>query len=200
MSKAYPQRYKTLYDKVVALYETKNPARTPWVDWVWPEHVPVVVKNARRLAEAKGARVELAMAAALLHDIADVKMKRWDAAHAAESMRLAAELLEESGYTAEEVALIVEDALRWHSGYDGRLPDSLEGKILAAADGLAHIQTDFYLRAAWEFGHADEKTLAEVKAWALPKMERDFRVKICFDDVREAARADYQALRSLFLR
>ncbi len=43
-------------------------------------------------------------------------------------------------------------------------------------------------------------TLEEFKQWVLKKIERDFVHKICFDDIREAARQDYEIIKNLFSR
>jgi hypothetical protein len=50
-----------------------------------------------------------------------------------------------------QIELVVDDAIRLHSCYDGNRPASLEGQALAAADALAHLKTDFYvlLHANW---------------------------------------------------
>lgn len=72
---------------------------------------------------------ELATAAALLHDIADAEIPRFDPSHEARSLELATELLSPHGYTEDEIAIVVSDAIRLHSCHDGKVPQTLEGKI-----------------------------------------------------------------------
>jgi putative nucleotidyltransferase with HDIG domain len=192
-------RFEQLSQCVKTLYQAKNPSRDPWCDWLYQDHVLVVVQKAKDLAEAKHANAELAQVAALLHDIADVKMRRTDDSHEAESLKIARELMQECGYTKEEMVLVVDDAVRLHSCHGTDRPTSLEGLILATADSLAHLQTDFYVRTTWLMGN-DNRPLAGVKEWVLKKIERDLNNKISFDDVREQARPSYEAVKLLFSR
>ena len=157
-----------------------------------------VADFASELSAKYKANEELARAAALLHDIADAKMSRFNPEHEEASLAIARELLVKSGYNDEEIQLIVEDAIRYHSCNEGRAPESLEGKILSTADSLAHLKTDFYVYAV--YARATEDSLAEIKEWALKKLERDFHAKIQFDDVREEVRAEYDMLKTLFSR
>ena len=180
------------------MYEAKDPARNDWADWLYDQHLPFVTQKTRELAKIYGANPELAEAAAWLHDVADVKMKRKNEGHDQESLRLAKELLETCGYSKQDIALVVDDAISLHSCYDGHRPTSAEGQVLATADALAHISTDFYLYTT-RILH-DEMSLEETKAWTLQKLERDFTHKICFDDIRTQARPDYEALKNVFSR
>jgi putative nucleotidyltransferase with HDIG domain len=185
--------------KVRALYDGKDPNRAAdWAEWLADNHVLVVADNASELAKKFGARESLARAGALLHDIADVRMKRSDG-HAQESLRMARQLMEEAGYADEDIRLVVDDAIRFHSCHGSERPASIEGKILATADSLAHLKTDFYLFAAWALGRRG-MALEEIKKWTLEKLERDLSVKISFDDVRRDARPDYEMLKELFSR
>lgn len=59
------------------------------------------------------------MAAALLHDIADAKMKRWEDGHEEESLRIARELMQASGFSDKDIATTVDDAIRLHGCHDG---------------------------------------------------------------------------------
>lgn len=192
-------RIETLEDSVRARYAAKNPSRAAWADWLGDNHVFVVADNASQLAVNKGANAELARAAALLHDIADTEMSRFDDAHEEASLRIARKLLEEAGFAKDEIDIVVDDAIRHHSCHDGRIPASLEGRVLAAADSMAHLQSDFYVFATWALG-GETKGLPDVKRWALKKINRDFNDKILFDDVRDSCREDYEWLKELFSR
>lgn len=180
------------------LYDAKYPDREEWADWLADNHVVVVADFASELAVRYGANEELARAAALLHDIADAKMSRFNPGHEEESLAIARDLLSKSGYSDEEIELIVDDAIRFHSCHDGNVPKSLEGKILATADSLAHLKTDFYIYAV--YAKEANTALVDIKDWVLKKLERDFHTKIQFDDVREEVRGDYEALKTLFSR
>jgi putative nucleotidyltransferase with HDIG domain len=192
-------RLDKLEAKVGDLYQRAKPdARADWVEWLAKNHVWVVADNATALAEKHGGNPELARAAALLHDIADVRLSRRGPEHFAESLKLARELMAEAGFGASEIKLTVDDAIRFHSCHGEERPESVEGKILATADSMAHLATDFYIHATWAFG--GEKTLEQVKAWTLEKIERDLNVKMFFDEVREELRPSYNLLKELYSR
>jgi HD superfamily phosphodiesterase len=189
---------KKLEQAVHDLYDAKDPNREEWADWLNAHHVFVVADFAEQLAQRFAGRIEIARAAALLHDIADVEMSRFDPKHKETSLRIGRELLEKADYTPGDIATIIDDAVRHHSCHDGVTPASLEGKILATADAMAHLKTDFYVYATWAKGKS--KTLEEVKAWTLKKLERDYRNKILFPEVQEECARDYQMLKDLFSR
>lgn len=188
-------RLAALREKVEGLYEAKNPGRADWADWLYAHHVMLVADEADKLARRYGADAELAAAAGMLHDIADAVMKRDDPHHENESMRIARDLLIDSGFTADEIAIVVDDAIKLHSCRNG-MPYTIEGKVMASGDAFVHLTSDFY-----QF-YADRMRAvishAEVKEIALKKIERDFTQKICFDDLREEARIGYEKSKSLF--
>ena len=179
------------------LYSAKDPNRADWADWLAKNHVFVVADNAKVLAQRFGANEELSQVAGMLHDIADVKINRFDDKHEAMSLELARELMAKTGFNDEEISLVVDDAIRWHSCHDGNSPKSLEGKALATGDALAHIQTNFYIYGTWSDGK-EGRPLEETKAWALKKLDRDFNDKILFPEVREECRANYEHLKAMF--
>lgn len=193
------ERLQRLEEEVRALYQQKNPERAKWADWLADNHVFVVADFATRLAQEHGANKELARAAALLHDIADATMERTNAQHEEESLKIARELMHEVGYKEDEIKLVVDDAIRYHSCHDDERPESIEGQILATADSMAHLKTDFYIYAAWAFG-VEQKTLEAVKAWTLKKIERDLNSKMFFDDIRQELVPDYERIKELFSR
>lgn len=191
-------RLDALKEKVERLYREKEDGHDQWVDWLYEHHVVIVVKYAKELAERFNVNAELAQVAALLHDIADYKMKRSDPKHEEESLATARQLMEECGYSAEDIALVVDDAIRFHSCHGAERPKSQEGLILATADSVAHLKTDFYVFATWALGRS--RTLEETKEWTLQKLKRDFNNKISFDEVREEVRPDYELLKNFFAR
>lgn len=191
-------RLANLEQLVNDLYEQKSSNRAEWADWLYKNHVYVVADQAVRLAKKYNASEEYARAAALLHDIADAVMSRFDDNHEATSLQLARELLEKSGFKDEEISLIVDDAIRFHSCHDGRVPSSLEGKILATADSYAHLKTDFYVYATWAMGQTTP--LDEVKSWVLKKLDRDLHDKVLFDDEKADLLSDYEMLKELYSR
>lgn len=185
-------------DAVKVLYTQDNPNKAEWAEWLYPHHVLIVAGQARQLAEKYGANAEIAELCGLLHDIADVSAERADPKHEEKSAKIARELLSDNGYSNDEIALIVDDALRFHSCHNGEQPSSLEGKILATADAYAHLKTDFYFYAIYMF--KNRMTYEESKQWVLAKLERDYRNKTLFEDEKAAWKRDYELFKELFSR
>lgn len=191
-------RIDKLRQAVEDLYEEKREGRSDWCDWLYTNHVFIVARSSVKLAQKYGANPELCEAAALMHDIADTRMPRLDVSHKAETLKIARELMLKSDYTKGEIAVTVDDAIRFHGCEDDNRPKSIEGLVLATADALAHLNTDVYIHAIWAYGR--EKSLADTKAWALKKLKRDMFDKIAFDDERGDARESYEAFKLLFSR
>lgn len=178
------------------MYEAKAPNRADWSDWLYAEHVFVVADYAEELAERYDAPVYMCRAAAVLHDIADATMSRFAPEHEQASLVIARKLLNDTGFTSEEVEVIVDDAIKLHSCYDGQKPKTKVGRILATADALAHLKTNFYVHATQHMmsNMSEDKR----REWAAKKIPRDFNDKIAFDDIRDATRPDYEKLVSYF--
>ena len=189
-------RIETLKQKVQDFYGATNPTREDWADWLCSNHIFIVADFAFELANRYGANAELAAAAGMLHDIADAEMSRFNPEHEERSRAIAKLLMAESDFSDSEITTVVDDAIRFHGCHGDERPASLEGKVMAAADALAHLKTDFYKHALED--KSRKESLDVIKKWALPKLERDFTNKIAFDDVREEARASCEKLKTLF--
>ncbi|MFM2415069.1 MAG: tRNA ((1)-)-methyltransferase, tRNA (guanine37-N1)-methyltransferase [Candidatus Parcubacteria bacterium] len=174
-------RIAILSAKVRSLYELKSPSRADWADWLFSDHVFVVAQYAHRLARKYKADADLCRAGGMLHDIADAVMSRFNPEHKEASARIATEFLRESGFSAKEIKIVVDDAMARHSCRDGALPQTLEGKIVATADAMAHLETDYYPRA-YELLLKEGKTEKEAEKWILTKKRRDLEDKLLFDD------------------
>lgn len=190
-------RLEQLKKKVDELYLARSEGRADWADWVYKHHVFVVAGYAGELADRFGADKELAMAAGMLHDIADAVMKRENPEHEEKSMEIAAGLLRDAGFSDEEIKIVVDDAIRLHGCHNGTAPHTLEGKVLSTADALAHLKRDFYDHAVGTFREKKEST-EDIKQWIFSKLERDFNAKILFDEVKEETRPDYERLKTFF--
>lgn len=192
-------RLEQLRQRVRDLYEERRESRDSWSDWFYANHVFVVGNTARELAQKYGANPELAEAAGLLHDIADTRMPRSSEEHEQESLTIAREVMKVCGYTSDEIKLVVDDAIRYHSCHGDERPKSTEGLVLATADSLAHLKTNFYVYATWAMGQGG-RPLEYVREWALKKIDRDLFNKISFGDERNDARKDYDMIKDLFSR
>lgn len=189
-------RLEILRQKVDELYKAENPHADVWIDWSYDNHVLVVAGLAEKIAKSQGANVEFAVAGALLHDIADAVMARKRPEHETESLAMADNLLQESGFSMEDTDHILREIIKPHS-CDPELPKALEGKVLATADGTAHFVTDFYPLFCWRhYGPKDD--YVAFKEWVMRKLEKDFTKKFFFDDVKKEIQPKYEALKLVF--
>lgn len=192
----YMQRLDHLRKKVELLYTSKDSNPNTWDGWAYKNHVLVVADYAEELAQSNNANVELVVAGALLHDIADAVMDRHTPGHETESLKMAREILMNSGYNESEIIMIIDEIIKPHSCNE-IMPKILEGKVLAAADGAAHFTTDFYLFFCWQhYGPAED--YQKFKDWVLKKIEKDFTKKMFFADVKNDIRPQYEALKLIF--
>ncbi len=119
-------------------------------------HIERVVKLARLIAEREGADVDVVVKAAEFHDIA-----RGSANHAAESARLARELLKKEGYDEAFISAVVH-AIEAHSFSGNVKPETIEAKVLSDADKLDATGAIGVARAflySGESGRSIEETL-----------------------------------------
>ena len=180
-----------------ALYEEKQANRAVWADWLYANHVFVVADQAELLAKKYGADISEARAAAVLHDIADATTGRFDSRHEEKSAEIARDLLQKSDFTNEQIELIVEDVLRFHSCHNGEQPNSLDGQILATADSYAHLRSPFYIYATSQ--HAKNgKSYEEIVAWLRAKVKRDYNNKVIFEDEKADLAPDYEFWKGVF--
>jgi uncharacterized protein len=99
-------------------------------------HVERVMGNARRIAEAEGADVEVAVTAALLHELFNYPKNHPESSRSGDvCAEHAAVMMREHGY-AESFIERVAYCIRVHSFSRGIVPETLEGKVLQDADRL----------------------------------------------------------------
>jgi HD superfamily phosphodiesterase len=163
--------------------------------WFYEGHV--AAKYSEEIAHKVGANVEIAVLAALLHDIARTQGIMDEPELMNKSLEGTQQLLAAHGYSAGEIAQ-VKRAIVNHGCHDA-LPQTEEGKVMASSDALAHLMTDFYLTLArnreWFNDHG---TLEEYQNWVLKKIERDYRRKIFYPEYRKLASKRYEALKVVF--
>jgi len=190
------EKLAILRAEVQKLYEPRNPSADEWTDWAYKNHVLVVADLAEKIAKTQNADVDFAVAGALLHDIADAIMDRDTPGHEAESLKIATDLLQKSGFSTKDTEFIVREIIAPHS-CNPTQPTALEGRVMATADGAAHFLTDFYSYFCWQhYGPRDDYQV--FKDWVLHKMEKDFTKKLFFDDIKQAVLPKYEALKLVF--
>ncbi len=185
-----------LVEKLVKkLYEDKQPKRDGWADWLYHNHVLWVAKKAEEIAKTHQVDSAACRTVSLLHDISDAVMPREDSRSEAKSLEIAKEILYKAQFDLEQIATLVDDALRYHSCRNGEMPSTDIGKVLATADAAAHFQTSFYIHA---FADKLFNDYEKLKDWSRQKIEKDFNNKIFFEDVREEVRPQYETLKLMF--
>jgi HD superfamily phosphodiesterase len=189
-------RIKQLENKVRAFYESKNLDRADWADWLYQNHIFVVADNATQLAKRFGGNSDIVVSASMLHDIGDAIMSRENPLHEEKSKEIARNLLRECKFSEDEIEIIVNDAIEFHGCKNGLIPKTHEGKVMATADAIAHLTSNFYDYALDTLKKTD--TVDDINNWALPKIERDFRDKIFFEDIRLELKSDYERVKRLF--
>ena len=70
--------------------------------------------------------------------------------------------------------------------------------MLATADGMWHLQTNFFPVISYMHRPEGTHTYEEWQVWFSNKIERDFGSKIFFDYERAEVKKDYEALKRVF--
>ena len=187
-------------EKVLAMVsELYKNSSTELGKWMWNNHVQWVANKARNLAEKYNADIEKVYCAALLHDLGDTTFPRGHDDFDTWSEDKGKEILLNAGLNSEETKEIIETIVRPHSCRPGNLPTTQEGKILATADAMFHIQTNFFPMFCYKHRPEHTSSYEEWQDWFDQKIERDFKSKIFFEDEKEEARKNYEALSKVFL-
>lgn len=189
------KRYLKVGEMVQVAYTS---SKDDFAQWIWANHLPIVANIANKLSQKYDANSDIVVSAAWLHDFGDAFTNRHADNHEGLSKNEAIKVLQKCEYTAKEIAYIVDEVIAPHSCKEGYLPETVEGKILATADSLAHFSTDFYVQFAWK--HLPEnKSYQEYLEWVAEKLERDFHIKIFFEEERKAIQYKYESLKEVFV-
>lgn len=166
--------------------------------WFLDVHIFKVLQNAEWLCERfPEADQDLVRALVWLHDIIYFTDISKIEEHAGLGAVKAKEMMAAIGIGGPEAEIVFE-SIACHSCKGDKLPTSLEGKILATADAMAHFSPDFYLSLLID-GKQEKRSAGEFKAYALQKLERDFNgKKIFFDFAREKIRGSYEIMKKFF--
>ena len=189
------EKSTTVFAEVRELY-LAEPAK-PMGKWMWHNHVQWVADKAKKLAEKYEADTQKVYCAALLHDLADSQYERGHENFDSWSKRTAQAILRKAGFNDDEISEILE-AIRTHSCRPDNLPVTPEGKVLATADGMWHLQTSFFPVICYMNRPQSTNTYEEWQDWFSEKIERDFGPKIFFEDERMEVNEDYKALSRVF--
>lgn len=168
------------------------------MSWFVETHIKLVEKNALWLLEKlPQANREVVLAAVWLHDIMrvlDQEMAKDNSGdHAIEGAKFAEKMIDQLEINNPEKDLILE-AIRCHS-CKKELPQSLEAKIIASADAMAHMYPEFFL-GLLKYDQSFE--ISEMKSFAVKKIEKDLNNKIFFDFAKDHIKDNYNKIKAFF--
>ena len=189
------ERIAKLSQLVGKRYLEAPPEADEWIAWGYQNHVLVAAKFAQELALRFSGSVENCVAGALVHDIADTEMERGQDGHQKRSLQLGRSMLLEAGFSDKQSSKIVDEVAAPHSCKKSLLPETLDGKIFATADALAHLSNDFFVYLCWA---RRDKRYEDYRRWAAKKIEKAYHRKIFFDEIRAEWDARYHFLKGLF--
>jgi hypothetical protein len=190
------ERSKAVFAAVSTLYQSE--ATRGMGRWMWRNHVQWVASRATELANKYGASAEKVYCAALLHDLGDSQHERTFENFATWSEDKGREILLGAGFSKDEATEIVEVIIRPHSCRRGNLPTTIEGKVLATADAMWHLQTNFFPVLCFMNRPETISSYEEWQEWFNEKSDREISIKIFFEDERTAVKDDYEALVKVF--
>ena len=161
----------------------------------WDFHLKLVKKYADKLASIyKDADDEVVELAVWLHDI--TRIESLSKNHNVTGAAKAENLLREMNYP-QDIVEKVKHCILTHRCKDGDpKPESIEAKILASADGMAHF--DIIPLLMWMAGKHTDMDIREAARWLYHKIERAWEKKIILPEAREMVKDKYRAFQVLF--
>ncbi|MFH0845955.1 MAG: HD domain-containing protein [Patescibacteria group bacterium] len=176
-------------DEVIKMVKEANDSPNNFFgDTVFNFHILPVVKHSLNLGKVLKADLEVLELAALLHDYAGILNFEYYKDHHEHGARLAKDILMELNYPEEKIKQ-VQDCILNHRGSVFRKKESIEEKIIASADAMAHITElpdMFYLT----YGIHKHKTKEGIE-WLRKKIEKSWN-KIELDEGKELVRKDFE--------
>lgn len=159
--------------------------------WFYDVHLLAVEKYTNfLLKKLPKANKEVVLLGVWLHDTQRIRGIKGD--HQKIGAEEAGKTMLEYGYS-EDVIKKVQNIILSHS-CNSLMPSTLEGKILATADAMAHYANDFYLNIAV----TGKRNLQEYKISALAKLNKDYDEKIFFPFAKKEIKAKHEVLMKLF--
>lgn len=155
----------------------------------WDIHVKPVIEYSKQMAEKYNANREVVWLGAILHDVARLSDEE---PHDKIGSEKTYKLLIEKGFSSDTAEKVREVVLR-HRVREYP-PETLEQKIVASADAMAHFLQPFYL---W-IGKYSKNNFAGVMEKNKIKIERDFNQKIFFDAEKKMVEKEYAMLKKWF--
>jgi putative nucleotidyltransferase with HDIG domain len=139
-------------------------------EYFFSSHLKIVKDEAENLLESYDADEEVVKLGALVHDAGYLEDPE---NHEEGGFEVAKNLLEEAGVElSDDRKEKLRESIEEH-GYSGE-PESLEAKIVAAADALAHLRPEFVMGQA-QAQREKGKSREEIEDWFREKFEKDLK-------------------------
>lgn len=135
MKNNYPKVKKAVYEIVRESAYSKN---NHFTETVWVYHILPVVRHALSLGKKLKADLEILEIASLLHDYAALKDFKYYKKHHIYGAKFAGAILKDLDYPKAKIAK-VQECILCHRGSVPLSRRTVEAKILASADAMAHV-------------------------------------------------------------
>ena len=155
----------------------------------WDVHVKPVIEYSRQMAEKYEADADAVWLAAVLHDIARLTDEE---PHDEIGSERAYKLLLEKGFE-KDLAEKVRGIILTHRCRNYP-PETLEQKIVATADAMAHFLPPFYF---WTSKYSNLPFFDQMEKFS-KKIDKDFNSKIFFEEEKEMVKKHFEILKGWF--
>jgi len=175
------------YNAEITEYSHSEADAKEFYQLFWNIHLKPVIEYSKQMAEKYNADKDAVWLGAILHDIARLTDEE---PHDEIGSEKAYKLLLEKGFD-DKLAETVKNIILAHRCKKYQ-PQTLEQKIIASADAMAHFLPPFYL---W-FAKYSSKTFPEILESNMRKIERDYNEKIFFEDEKKMVEEQYGILKN----
>jgi len=160
-------------------------------DWDWKGHIESVVKYSKILAKKLHADEEVCEISAWLHDTVKVRdpEEAWPTHHII-GAREAEMMLRKLGYPEEKIKM-VHHCILTHSSDKTYMPETLEARITASADAMAHF--DNFLALAHAMFGLENKNVPDARDWLVKKIEKCWNKTM--PEGKEMVKDKYEAIK-----
>lgn len=177
------------YKPVISIHSFSDIETKEFYKYFWGIHIKPVIEYSKQMAKKYKADINVVWLGALLHDVArldDVEP------HDEIGSKKAYDLLIKKGFD-KNLAEKVKNVVLKHCCRNYP-PETLEEKIVASADAMAHFLPPFYL---WIEKYSN-KNFSENLEKNNKKIDRDYTEKIFFDDEKKMVQDQYTILKKWF--
>jgi uncharacterized protein len=159
----------------------------------WTHHIVPVIKYGKILAKKLGANEEIVEIAAILHDYASVLNEKWDPKHHLKGAELAEKVLPRYHFPRKKIEKI-KSCIISHRASQNIIPKTVEARIIATADSMAHFDNVDSLLLLAYFKH--KKGIDEGIKWVLAKLNRSWQ-KLT-PEAKQLLKEKYKAIKATF--